>query len=167
MQEIDISLIRGNEDNPRTITEDKFKQLVKSIRDFPQMLKLRPLVLDKDKVVLGGNMRLRACIELGYKTVPVIYASELTDEQKREFIIKDNLGFGAWDWDMLANEWEVEQLQDWGMDIPDFKNDSEEPDSSEYNTRFEIAVECTSEREQEKLYEKLTADGYKCRVLTL
>ena len=117
---IDINKIKSNPDNPRVIRDDKFKKLVKSINELPQMLKLRPIVVNDDMVVLGGNMRLKACKEAGLKEVPIIKASDLTEDQQREFIIKDNVGFGEWDWDQLANEWDEELLKDWGMDIPKF-----------------------------------------------
>lgn len=107
-----------NPNNPRTIDKAKFKQLVKSIKDFPSMLDLRPIIVDTEMVVLGGNMRLKACIEAKIDKVPVIIAEGLTEEQKKEFIIKDNVGFGEWDWEMLSNEWEIELLSDWGLDIP-------------------------------------------------
>jgi len=109
--------IKPNPENPRIIKDEKFKQLVKSIKDFPQMLELRPLVVDENNVILGGNMRYRAMVEAGLKDAKVIVAEGLTDEQKKEFIIKDNLSFGEWDWNILANEWEIEQLENWGLDI--------------------------------------------------
>lgn len=115
-----ISKIISNPDNPRIIKDEKFKQLVKSIKDFPQMLELRPIVVDSDMVVLGGNMRLKACIEAGLKEVDILVADQLTEDQKKEFIIKDNVGFGEWDWDMLANEWDSELLSEWGLDLPGF-----------------------------------------------
>ena len=113
--------LRLNKDNPRVIKDDKFKKLVKSIQEFPQMLEIRPIVVNDEMVVLGGNMRLKACIEAGLIEVPIIKASSLTPEQQKEFIIKDNVGFGEWEWDVLANEWDVEKLTDWGLDIPDYK----------------------------------------------
>jgi ParB-like chromosome segregation protein Spo0J len=109
--------IIANDTNPRVIKDDKFKKLVQSIKDFPQMLQLRPIVVNDDMVVLGGNMRLRAVQEVGLKEVPIIKASDLTPEQQKEFIIKDNVGFGEWDWDVLANEWEPELLTEWGLDV--------------------------------------------------
>jgi len=117
---VSISDIRENPDNPRVIRDDKFNKLVKSIRDFPEMLRIRPIVVDGEMMVLGGNMRLRACKEAGLKEVPVIVASELSEEQQREFIIKDNVGFGEWNWETLANEWDAEELSDWGLDVPGF-----------------------------------------------
>tara|TARA_R100000231_G_scaffold59169_1_gene48653 strand:+ start:2240 stop:3742 length:1503 start_codon:yes stop_codon:yes gene_type:complete len=119
MQRVNIQEVRLNDTNPRFIKDHKFEKLVKSIKEFPEMLDLRPIVVNQDMVVLGGNMRLRACREAGLTEVPIIQASELSDEQQNEFIIKDNSSFGEWDWDILANEWDTEQLIDWGMDIPD------------------------------------------------
>ena len=115
---VKITEIKSNPNNPRIIKDDKFKKLVKSIQEFPQMLKLRPIVVNNDMVVLGGNMRLKACIEAGLKEVHILKADELTDEQQKEFIVKDNVGFGEWDWDMLANEWDTDKLEDWGLDLP-------------------------------------------------
>jgi DNA modification methylase len=122
---VDIKTVKPNTSNPRHIKDHKFIQLVKSIRHFPEMLQLRPIVVDADNIVLGGNMRLKACIEAGLKEVPIIVASELTEEQQKEFIIKDNVGFGEWDWEQLANEWEIEQLSDWGLDLPIEMEDTE------------------------------------------
>jgi ParB-like chromosome segregation protein Spo0J len=118
MQRAAIGTILPNPSNPRIIKDDKFKKLVKSIQEFPEMLELRPIVVDGNMVVLGGNMRLKACIAAGLKEVPIIVADNLTDAQKGEFIIKDNVGFGEWDWDLLANEWEPDALIDWGLDLP-------------------------------------------------
>jgi hypothetical protein len=119
-----ITEIKPNPKNPRIIRDDKFAKLVKSIQDFPEMLEKRPLVCytdtDKKLVVLGGNMRLKAANELGLKKLPVILADDWTEEQKAQFLIKDNVGFGEWDFESLANEWDVEQLEDWGLNIPQF-----------------------------------------------
>ncbi len=129
MDILKISEIKSNPNNPRVIKDEKFKKLVQSIKDFPQMLELRPLILDENNVVLGGNMRLKACSTLGLQEIPVIYAKDLTEEQKQEFIIKDNVGFGEWDWDKLANEWESEKLNEWGLDVPEITlQDTEEDD---------------------------------------
>jgi ParB-like chromosome segregation protein Spo0J len=123
-----IQEIKSNPNNPRLIKDHKFKQLVKSIQDFPKMLELRPIVIDENNMVLGGNMRLKACLEAGLTDVPVIHANNLTEEQKKEFIIKDNISFGEHDWDILANEWNILELDEWGLDIPAFaNNDIEEP----------------------------------------
>jgi DNA modification methylase len=113
-----INEIKVNPNNPRLIKDDKFKKLVQSIKDLPQMLDIRPIVVNTDMIVLGGNMRLKACKEAGLKEVPIIIANNLTEEHQREFLITDNVSGGEWDWDMLANEWEVEQLSEWGLDVP-------------------------------------------------
>lgn len=120
---MNINLIRANPNNPRICKDHKFKQLVKSIQDFPQMLELRPIVIDENNMVLGGNMRLKACLEAGLTDVPVIHANNLSEEKKKEFIVKDNVGYGEWDWSELANTWEVDLLQEWGLDIPSFDNE--------------------------------------------
>ncbi len=112
-----ISAIKRNPNNPRILKDDKFVKLTQSIKDFPQMLEIRPIVVNDDMVVLGGNMRLKACKEAGLKEVPVIKVNDLTEEQQREFIIKDNVGFGEWDWDLLANEWDTDLLEDWGLEL--------------------------------------------------
>lgn len=120
MQIVPITQVVPNTSNPRIIKDDKFKKLVKSIQEFPEMLNLRPIVVDADMVVLGGNMRLKACKAAGLTEVPIIVADQLTPEQQAEFIIKDNVGFGEWDWDILANEWDETLLQEWGLDLPIF-----------------------------------------------
>lgn len=120
---IKLTTIKSNPNNPRVIRDEKFKKLVKSIEEFPKMMALRPMVVNEDMVVLGGNMRLKALKELGYKEVPndwVKSAKDLTEDEIRRFIIADNVGFGEHDWEMLANEWDVEELTDWGLDIPNF-----------------------------------------------
>ena len=116
-QKVKITQIKRNPNNPRIIKDNKFHKLVTSIKEFPEMLEIRPIVVNKDMIVLGGNMRLKACQEAGLKEVPVIQADKLTAEQQREFIVKDNVGFGEWDWDMLANEWDNTNLKDWGLDV--------------------------------------------------
>jgi hypothetical protein len=118
---MNINEIKPNPNNPRICKDNKFKQLVKSIQDFPQMLELRPIVIDENNIVLGGNMRLKACQEAGLKDVPVVQAKDLTEEQKKEFIVKDNVGYGEWDWSDIANNWEIDLITDWGLDIPGFE----------------------------------------------
>jgi DNA modification methylase len=123
-----VSQIKPNPNNPRLIKDEKFKKLVQSIKDFPDMLNKRPIVVNKDMIVLGGNMRLKACIEAGMKDVPVIVA-DWSEEQQREFIIKDNVSGGEWDWDVLANDWDADQLTEWGLDVPDIQQlDAKEDD---------------------------------------
>ena len=123
-----ISDIKLNPNNPRIIKDDKFKKLVQSIKNFPEMLEIRPIVVNKDMVILWGNMRYKACKEAWIKEIPVIVADNLTEEQEREFLIKDNVSGWEWDWDMLANEWDTEELQDWWLDIEYTK---EEPQAEE------------------------------------
>ncbi len=164
---VKITEVKANPNNPRTIKDEKFKKLVESIKGFPEMLSLRPIVVNDDMVVLGGNMRLKACKEAGLKEVPIIKASELTDEQQKEFIIKDNVGFGDWDWETLSNEWDVEQLQDWGLDIPNFNTSELDDLSEQIEFSFRIEVLCKDEEHQEKTYNKLIADGHECKLLTL
>lgn len=165
-----IAEIKPNDENPRYISDGKFKKLVKSIKDFPEMLQARPLVVDENMVVLGGNMRLKALKSSGIFDVPIHQVFGWTDKQKREFIIKDNVGFGEWDWDILANEWDGEQLADWGLDIPSF--DTEELDdqkdiSDTIESTYRVEVMLENEIEQEKLYNELISKGYECRLLTL
>lgn len=112
----DIHAIQKNPENPRTITGEKFKKLVKSIKEFPEMLQARPIVVGQDGVVLGGNMRLAAALEAGLREVPV-KTVDWTEQQRQEFVIKDNLSYGEWDWDILANEWDAVLLDDWGLDV--------------------------------------------------
>jgi site-specific DNA-methyltransferase (adenine-specific) len=114
-----------NENNPRILKDDKFKKLVQSIKDFPEMLEIRPIVVNNEMMILGGNMRLKAIKEIGIKEVPIIKAENLTEEQQREFLIKDNVGFGEWDWDALANDWNPEELNEWGLDLPVDFNETE------------------------------------------
>ena len=114
-----ITDIKLNPNNPRLIKDDKFKKLVQSIKDFPEMLDIRPIVVNKDMIILGGNMRFRACKEAGIKEIPVI-VTDLSEEKQREFLIKDNTSGGEWDWDMIANEWDAEELEAWGLDLPVF-----------------------------------------------
>jgi ParB-like chromosome segregation protein Spo0J len=126
IQKVKITAIKSNPNNPRLIKDDKFHKLVKSIKEFPQMLELRPIVVNDEMVILGGNMRHKACIEAGLKEVTIVKASELTEEQQKEFIIKDNVGFGEWDFDILTNEWDAESLEEWGMDLPIDKENKED-----------------------------------------
>lgn len=167
IKKIKLSEIKPNPNNPRIIKDDKFKKLVKSIQEFPEMLELRPIVVNDDMIVLGGNMRLRACKEAGLKEVPVIKASELTEEQQREFIIKDNVGFGEWDWEQLANEWDAEQLDEWGLDVPKIAEESFNDISNKIESLYRIEIVCKDEQEQEQTYNKLIEEGYECRLLTL
>lgn len=133
--------LRLNQDNPRVIKDEKFKKLVKSIKEFPQMLEIRPIVVNDEMVVLGGNMRLKACIDAGLTEVPIIKASSLTPEQQKEFIIKDNVGFGEWEWDVLANEWDVDKLTEWGLDIPDYEPKVLEAQEDDFEVPDEVQTD--------------------------
>lgn len=126
-----ISEVKLNPNNPRLIKDDKFKKLVQSIKDFPEMLSIRPIVVNKDMIILGGNMRFRACKEAGIKEIPVII-TDLPEDKQREFLIKDNTSGGEWDWDMLANEWDTDELEAWGLDLPvfDIKDEGEADDDN-------------------------------------
>jgi len=126
---IKINKLVANEKNPRIIKDSKFKKLVESIKEFPEMLKLRPIVVDEDMIILGGNMRHKASIEAGLKEVPVKIAKGLTQEQKNQFIIKDNVGFGDWDWAMIANEWNTIKITEWGLDVWENQDDRNELDA--------------------------------------
>lgn len=136
IQKIDIRKIKENKDNPRYIRDNKFKKLVKSIKEFPEMLEFRPIIVDENMIVLGGNMRLKACKSAGLFEIWIDIVKDWTDKQKQEFIVKDNIGFGEWDWDILANEWDVEELNDWGLDLPEF-----EPNNIDVNEAIEVSDE--------------------------
>ena len=174
-----ISKLKNNPNNPRLIKDDKFEKLKKSISEFPEMMEKRPIVcvtdVDGKLYPLGGNMRLKALQELGYKEISdnwILLADEWTEEQRREFVIKDNVGFGEWDWEELANEWDAEKLEEWGLDVPDFGTDevleAEQKDlSSSIESLYRIEIVCDDEEYQEKTYNKLIERGYECRLLTL
>lgn len=156
---VKIGSIKPNPNNPRIIKDDKFEKLVRSIKEFPEMLQIRPIVVNGDNIVLGGNMRLRACKEAGLKEVYIIKADHLTEEQQREFIIKDNVSGGEWDWDLIANEWDEEQLTEWGLDIKTITLEDENQDE-QANIVFSLTVKCTTQEEQEKTYNDLIKQGY-------
>ena len=156
IKSIKVDDFKLNSDNPRNIQEDKFKKLVQSIKDFPEMLNLRPIVIDENMTILGGNMRYRACREAGLKEIPAIKISDLSDDQKKEFIIKDNVSFGQWEWDMLSNEWNSVQLGDWGVDL--WKNqddylDMDDVDIKDDDTKVESDNDDYSKLELVMLYE--------------
>ena len=126
--------IKPNPNNPRVLRDDKFQKLKQSIQEFPKMLSLRPIVIDENNVVLGGNMRLRALQDLGFTDLDdscVKYANDLTEEEKKRFIIADNVAFGEWDWETLANDWDVADLEAWGLEIPNFDEEPEQLEVSE------------------------------------
>lgn len=163
---VKIGDVKTNPNNPRTLKDDKFKKLVKSIQEFPEMLEIRPIVVNDDMVVLGGNMRLKACKEAGLKEIHIIKASNLTEDQQKQFIIKDNVGFGEWDWDMLANEWNAEELEEWGLDLPSFKEYNEiEPSGYDETQKWFLNIEFENENECQIKYEELIELGFNCKIV--
>ena len=139
-----LSKIKPNPNNPRIIKDAKFKKLVDSINDFPKMLFIRPIVVDENFIVQGGNMRLKALQEIGFKDIPdewVKQVKDLSEDEKKQFIIKDNVGFGEWDWDDLANNWDAEQLTEWGLDIPNFEAEVLEAEEDNYSIPDEIKTD--------------------------
>lgn len=150
---IKLSGIKPNPANPRTIRDNKFEKLKASIEQFPKMMELRPIVVDNTGMVLGGNMRLRALQDLGYKEVPpewVRQADDLTEDEKRRFIVTDNAGFGQWDWDILANEWDAGELAEWGLDVPewgsiDYSDKNHEIDVDNIDVQMTINLKYTEE----------------------
>jgi ParB-like chromosome segregation protein Spo0J len=167
---VPTSKLKANPSNPRILRDEKFRKLKASIESFPDMLNKRPIVAVTDTdgkyMVLGGNMRLRACQDLKLKEVPIILADEWTEEQRREFIIKDNVGYGEWDWDQLANEWKAEDLDAWGLDVPK-SFDAEPEENDDYTPGFKLVIECTSEQQQRQYYDEITKLGIECKPLTL
>jgi ParB-like chromosome segregation protein Spo0J len=166
-----ISEVKLNLNNPRLIKDDNFKKLVQSIKDFPEMLDIRPIVVNADMVILGGNMRFKACKEAGLKEVPIIIADNLTEEQQREFLIKDNVSGGEWDWNLLA-EWDSEQLEEWGLEVPSFENlegaedagNFDDPGISDKN-QYGVIVVCESAGTQESVFNDLTKMGFNCKIV--
>ena len=142
---VKINNIKTNSENPRIINNKRFEKLVQSIKDFPKMLELRPIIVDENYIILGGNMRYKACVQAGLKEVDVIIAKGLTQNQKKEFIIKDNVGFGEWDWDNLANEWDSIKLQEWGLDV--WENIDDQNISESQSSNFVIRCENLQELE--------------------
>ena len=149
-EHIDIAQVKANPNNPRVIKDDAFRKLVASIKEFPEMLEIRPIVVNADMIVLGGNMRLRACKEAGMKKIPIIKAKDLTEEQQRQFIIKDNVSGGEWDWELLANEWDPVELSEWGLEILNYDSDIDvdaffEQKESNIQSPFKIILEYTEQ----------------------
>ena len=169
---IKLSSIKPNSNNPRLIKDDKFKKLVKSISEFPKMMELRPIVVDENNIILGGNMRYKALQELGKKEIPkewVKKASDLSDEEIKRFIIADNVGFGEWDEEMLRVDWDVNELEEWGIEL-DVDENSEIDDtdlSDSIEIGYKVEIDCINEAEQEKLYNEFIERGLECRLLTL
>lgn len=144
---VDISTIKENPINPRTIKKHQLDKLKKSIKDFPEMLELRPIVIDNDNHVLGGNMRLKALKELNHKQIPIVRIGDITDDKKRQFIIKDNVGYGDWDWEMLNADWDMNELKDWGLDVAEFKIDDDDDEETPYTNKVQAPIYVPSENE--------------------
>ena len=163
---VKITEIKSNPNNPRLIKDDKFKKLVQSIKDFPEMLDIRPIVVNADMVILGGNMRYKACKEAGLKSIPII-VSNLSEDKQREFLIKDNTSGGEWDWEVLANEWNAEQLEEWGLDVPNFEQEYEEiiPSGYEENQKWFLNIEFENEKHCQEWYDKLINEGLICKIV--
>lgn len=145
---VKLTEVKVNPNNPRLIKDYKFKQLVQSIKDFPEMLNIRPIVVNKDMIILGGNMRYKACKEAGLKEIPIIVA-DLPEDKQREFLIKDNVSGGEWDWDILANEWDAEQLSDWGLDVPTFEDIEDEQHEKTIEELTNMIAVSLNEKEME------------------
>jgi hypothetical protein len=163
---LEISKLKPNKDNPRIIKDSKFKKLVQSIKDFPKMLELRPIVVDEDMTILGGNMRYKASVEAGLKEVYIKIAEGLTEDQKKEFIIKDNVGFGEWEWDILANEWDSVKLNEWGLDV--WQNEDDIIDIEEindFNESVNFIIKCDNLKELEVLQNKLNITSTKLNYI--
>ena len=141
IEKVAINKVFPNPNNPRIIKDHKFKKLVNSIEEFPEMLKLRPIVVNKQMEILGGNMRYKACKKVGLKEVYIIKADNLTDKQIEEFIVKDNVGFGEWDWDILANDWDVKELENWGLEGFPFEEDVLEAEEDDYSEPDNMQVD--------------------------
>ena len=166
---ISLSKIKSNPNNPRLIKDDKFYKLVESLKTFGEkMMPLRPIVIDESGIILGGNMRFKALKELKYTKVPkdwIKQVNDLTEQQKQEFIIKDNVGFGAWDWDLLANEWDVELLEDWGLDVPIFDVNTDDKEYKIENDLWFLNIQFESEEKVQEWYEKLKKENLNIKIV--
>ena len=169
IQTVPISAVKANASNPRLIKDIKFKKLMQSISDLPSMLALRPIVVNKDMTVLGGNMRYAACVELGYTDVPIIIADDLTDEEQQQFVIKDNVSFGEFDFEILANEYNSVDLAEWGVDVWQNEDDLQSFEDIELNIddnsndTKRLSIEFTAD-EYDNIIQRLNllSDKYDC-----
>ena len=161
---IKINEIKNNPKNPRLIKDDKFYKLVESINEFPEMLEIRPIVVDDNMMVIGGNMRYKACKESGFKEVPVIKASNLNEDQIKEFVIKDNTSSGSWDWDLLANEYNEATLNDWGLDVWQPEDIDFEPEL-EPETKYSDVTREEIEKEAKRLANEMVKASRNVEVI--
>lgn len=166
MKLVKIGQIKPNPSNPRVIKDHKFAQLKKSLEEFPDMANVRPIVVNKDLVVLGGNMRLKAMQAAGWKEVPVEVV-DWPEEKQREFIIKDNVGFGEWDWELIANEWP--EVEEWGLDVPDAFNDAtgDIVELPQITTTYNVNIRCDDPLQVEELKERLGISSNSIHVIEL
>jgi hypothetical protein len=173
MDKIRITKILPNPNNPRIILGHKFQKLCDNIRRYPKLLELRPIVLEsrKNPMILGGNMRHKALQDIGYTEIPlswIRYAEDLTDEEKQAFIILDNVGFGEWDLDALANEWSTEQLSNWGVDLPVFdeeKGKEEDNTVTEAKPIYKMEIFFNDKEDQKTVHAYLAGKGYQCNII--
>ena len=166
IKKVNISEVKLNPKNPRVIKDYKFEKLVKSIKDFPEMLKLRPIVVNENNIILGGNMRYRASVDAGLQEVYIVQANNLSEKQQEEFVIKDNSSFGEWDWDILANEWDIKELSDWGLDLPKiYFDEDKEPEIDRDIFDQELDIYINAKVKQITLY--FNADEYEQAVKDL
>lgn len=168
---LDVSKIQENKNNPRIINKSKYEKLLESCRTFPEMLSARPIVIDENNVVLGGNMRFKAYKELGYTEVYVVQIKDWSEKQKKEFIIKDNSNFGDWDWDILGNEWDRQDLVDWGLvaEFDEVFDEDEFFDNEQLDNDVTIELKMTKQKhiEIKKELDKLTNDkNIKCKIMS-
>ena len=165
---IPVSRFKPNVENPRVIKEPRFKSLMKSIDEFPGMMELRPIVIDKENRILGGNMRFRALKELGYTSIPekwVKHADALTDEEKQRFIVIDNQTFGEWDWDKVANGWNAPELESWGLIIPGLSAGGNEGAMPDVNSQWIVRIKATNETVANELYQLAREKGLAAELM--
>lgn len=172
-----LNKIKENKKNPRKINKEKLEKLKKSIKNFSKMLELRPIIIDENNIILGGNMRLKALKELGYKEIPdkwVKKENELSKEEKNEFIIKDNIGYGDWDFNDLNLNWDINLLDDWGLEIDNDDNGDNGDNDDNYNDnrinlfdKIILEVSLDNEEELKKLYNELVERNFICKILSI
>jgi hypothetical protein len=170
---IKLSKIKPNPDNPRLIRDEKFARLVENIRQHSELMPLRPIVIDSwdNPVILGGNMRFRAIKELGYKEIPETWvktADQLSEADKKAFIVLDNVSFGEWNDEMLANQWDTDELRFWGVDIPKFvnqENEDEPFEESGFDKQWFVNIRCDNEKHAQRLYERFINEGLEVKIV--
>jgi hypothetical protein len=140
---MNINEIKPNPNNPRIIKDDKFKKLVKSIQESPKLLEAKPLIIDENNLILGGNQRYRACLELGIQDIPVIKMPNLSEREKQKLLVIDNTHYGMWDMDMLANDnWQLEDLSEWGVNVDFLVPSNDEPKSIDNTKKGKVCPNC-------------------------